>query len=78
MNGSGDASVAVAIHQLVSEAVVLAVGAHARVTVIHLVCEIHFAFSLIGWFLNPKSIPTGNECQSFQNDDLQLLLVSFF
>lgn len=38
MNGAGDAAVTVAVYQLVSEAVVLAVGAHTWV------CEIHIVF----------------------------------
>jgi hypothetical protein len=45
VNHPGDATVAVAVYQLVSEAVILAVGAHARVG------EIHFVFSLLVGFL---------------------------
>lgn len=51
MNHSSDAAVALTIHQLVKEAVVLAVGAHAWVGVIHIFCEIHLSFSLLVAFL---------------------------
>jgi hypothetical protein len=44
MNHAGDATMTVAIYQLVMEAVVLTVGAHAWVCEIHLISEIHFVF----------------------------------